>query len=343
MKLLCIVAVVTMLAGMSTADPRPFEHDFDGDDDYSADEYYNDNGPVPDNDLDIATPLESLGAQPSNGDDHSDIQVVDEHEEAADNLFNNILGSTLMNMQAGVRNDPGTGGASGSVTDIQTMSDLYSLLVDQFNSLSTQVQDILAKLVGLTSTVEQDIQDRQTAATPAATTPESTLPAVDAPACIKEDKPSTGPFSLVDSNSQIKVCHPTLGQLCMFRLKRASKDDDLTQAISNKDTTHPLGVSINRHCTDTNTRSHWKWVGQQIDGKRCKWYIQDDGAVVCSRVHATDFSYDTATGQLTVLDGNFAGNCVGINVNTDTVPGGLFVDACSSIESSYGLPVVGWN
>ena len=57
---------------------------------------------------------------------------------------------------------------------------------------------------------------------------------------------------------------------------------------------------------------------------------------------STSFSYSTSTGQLEVTQGYYSGKCVGINAETSDNLGAMKANDCATIESTYGLPVVGW-
>jgi len=307
---------------------------------------YNDSGPNPDvlTDADLAV----------NGGNLM-VESVDQANELMDALM------------GGVRHADDSE-ESTDVTDIYTLTGLYSVLLDQFNAISVSVADLCVKIVDLTNYVQNnnsnnnsndsdsnsnnsddsdsnsDSNSNDSDDSSSSDASLSTCPTVS------EKSLLTGPFSLFDGTTeQIKLCIPGYGRGCIFRLKLVSKDN-VTQSIADVENSYTLGVVEAKICDDTTDRSYWKInnsgkiVGVKVNGKGkgCKWFVQADGAVVCHKSSATSFSYITSTGQLEITQGDYNGKCVGINAETNDNLGAMKAYDCATVESTYGLPVLGW-
>lgn len=277
--------------------------------------------------------------------------------------------NALLDSLMGVRH-----GESTDVTEISDLTSLYSVLLDQFNAISVSVADLCQKILNLTDYVQNGSSNNDSnnnsnnngdsnsnsnnsdnnddsnsnsnnSGNSDSNSNDSSSSDPNLVTCptASEKSSLTGPFSLFDgSTEQIKLCIPGYGRSCIFRLRLVSKDN-ITQTISDFANSYTLGVVEAKICEDSSTRSSWKINNSgKIVGKNCKWFVQADGAVVCHKTSATSFSYSTSTGQLEVTQGDYSGKCVGINAETSDNLGAMKAYDCATVESTYGLPVVGW-
>jgi len=260
------------------------------------------------------------------------------------------------------------------------LTGLYSVLLDQFNEISVSVADLCKKIVDLTTYVQNgnsnndndndnngdnnndnnndndnddnndnnndnDNDNGNGNGNGNDNDSDNDSDVVYCPT-VAEKASLTGPFALFDgSTEQIKLCIPGYGRGCIFRLKLVSKDN-VTQSIADVDNSYTLGIVEAKICDDDTTRSNWKVNGSGkivgTKGKGCKWFVQDDGAVICHKSSATSFEYSTSTGQLEITQGDYTGKCVGLNTDTNDNLGAMKAYDCSTVESTYGLPLIGW-